>query len=90
MAADAGTGIVLILHDLTLAMNYADRVIVLKDGNVVADATPESALRPENIADVWGSDVRWVGRKGNERLSFDPIGFLNPFKLLPIHQAIRG
>lgn len=68
MAADAGTGIVLILHDLTLAMNYADRVIILKDGNVVADATPESALRPENIADVWGSDVRWVGRKGKRAL----------------------
>ena len=31
-AADGGTGIVIVLHDLTLAMNHADRAIVLQAG----------------------------------------------------------
>ena len=29
--ADCGTGVVLVLHDLALAMNHADRVLVLRD-----------------------------------------------------------
>jgi iron complex transport system ATP-binding protein len=32
VAADAGAGVVLVLHDLALAMNHADRVLVLERG----------------------------------------------------------
>ena len=39
--AAAGHGVVLVLHDLALAMNHADRVLVLDRGALVADGPPE-------------------------------------------------
>ena len=59
--AEAGKGVVLVLHDLALAMNHATRVLVLGEGRVVADGSPETALTAEVIAQVWGVAAEWVG-----------------------------
>ncbi|NNC52605.1 MAG: ABC transporter ATP-binding protein [Erythrobacter sp.] len=67
-AADAGAGVVLVLHDLAHAMNHADRVIVLDRGALVADAPPESALDDVTILDVWGVAAGWVGESGKRAL----------------------
>jgi iron complex transport system ATP-binding protein len=61
-AADAGAGVVLVLHDLALAMNHADRVVVLSGGTKAADGTPEEALSAEIIRQVWGVPARWLGQ----------------------------
>ncbi len=39
-----GRGVLCILHDLNLALRYADRIIVLKEGKIVADGTPDGVL----------------------------------------------
>ena len=67
-AADVGTGVVLVLHDLSLAMNHADRVLVLDKGALVADGDPEAALSRKTIADVWRTEVEWIGEKGARAL----------------------
>lgn len=67
-AADAGAGVVLVLHDLSHAMNHADRVIVLDRGSLVADAAPTSALDHVTILDVWGVAANWVGESGKRAL----------------------
>ncbi|MEP2178745.1 MAG: ABC transporter ATP-binding protein, partial [Marinomonas sp.] len=61
VAANAGAGVVLVLHDLAQAMNYADRVLVLGDGTLVADGAPKAALSAQIIKDVWGVDAHWIG-----------------------------
>lgn len=66
--ARAGQGVVLVLHDLALAMNHADRVLVLKGGILVADGPPQTALTPAIIADVWGIGARWLGERGAQAL----------------------
>ena len=52
LQAREGRGVVLVLHDLATAMNYADHVVVLLEGQVVhqrsqrpfaVDAPPEAA-----------------------------------------------
>ena len=60
--------VVLVLHDLALAMNHADRVLVLDKGMVAADGAPESALLAELITRVWGVGVRWLGEPGARAL----------------------
>lgn len=60
-AADAGVGVVFVLHDLALAMNHADRAIVLDRGRLVADGHCEAALSAEVVARVWQVAVEWVG-----------------------------
>ena len=37
-----GKGVVAVLHDLPLAMEYADRVLILEEGRLAAEGTPEA------------------------------------------------
>ncbi len=67
-AAQAGAGVVLVLHDLALAMNHADRVLLLDKGELVADALPDDALSHVSIARVWGVAARWLGQPGARAL----------------------
>jgi iron complex transport system ATP-binding protein len=66
--AESGQGAVLVLHDLGIAMNHADRVLVLKDGALIADGAPAQALAPEVIAQTWGVTARWLGDPGARAL----------------------
>jgi iron complex transport system ATP-binding protein len=58
--ARAGQAVLASLHDLTLAARYADRVIVLDAGRVVADAPPLQALASATLARVFGLSGRWI------------------------------
>lgn len=67
--ADAGLGVVLVLHDLAHAMNHADRVVVLDRGRIAADAPPPEALGEVVIERVWGVKARWLGEPGLRALA---------------------
>jgi iron complex transport system ATP-binding protein len=67
-AAAQGTGVVLVLHDLALAMNHADRVLILDSGALAADGPPEDALTEAKIARTWGVTARWLGEPGARAL----------------------
>jgi iron complex transport system ATP-binding protein len=67
--AQAGQGVVVVLHDLATAMNHADRVLVLQNGRLAADGAPPTALAPEVIAKVWGVSARWLGTRGEMALA---------------------
>ncbi|MFE0674604.1 ABC transporter ATP-binding protein [Streptomyces sp. NPDC058867] len=45
---------VVALHDLNLAATYCDRLLVLRDGRVVAEGTPAEVLTPTLIEQVYG------------------------------------
>lgn len=44
---DTELGLLIVMHDLNLASRYADRVVVMNGGGVVADGLPEDVLRPD-------------------------------------------
>ena len=48
------------MHDLTLAGQFADRLVLLGGGRVVADGPPEEVLTPNLIGRHYGADVRVV------------------------------
>ncbi len=58
--AAAGQAVLVSLHDLALAARFADRVVVLDGGRVVADDAPMAALTPGVMADTFGLTARWV------------------------------
>ncbi|WP_363313613.1 ABC transporter ATP-binding protein [uncultured Brevundimonas sp.] len=58
--ADDGAGVLVSLHDLTLAAAVADRIVVLDRGRVVADAPPIQALSPAVLREVFGLDGAWI------------------------------
>ncbi len=45
-----GLAVVCTLHDLTLAAEFADRILILDQGRVIADAPPDEALTEATIA----------------------------------------
>ena len=59
--ANGGAGVVLVVHDLALAMNHADRVLVLDGGELASEGAPEIALSAEVIERVWGVKAHWIG-----------------------------
>jgi len=50
-AQTRGIGVVAILHDLNLAAMYADRVVVLLHGAVIAQGSPREVLQPATIGE---------------------------------------
>ena len=58
--ARAGQAVLASLHDLQLAAGFADRIVVLDQGRVAADAAPLAALTPEIMATVFGLSARWI------------------------------
>ena len=59
-AARGGNAILAIMHDLSLAARFADRVLVMDHGTLVADGPPAEALTPESLAEVFGIEATTV------------------------------
>jgi iron complex transport system ATP-binding protein len=55
--AAAGAGVLLIVHDLTLAAAYCDRVVLLARGEVVAEGPPSQVVTSEHVQRVYGGGV---------------------------------
>ena len=70
--AGGGRGVILTLHDLTLAARLADRVLVLGQGEVIADGPPADALTPAVLAAAYGVDAQL--RRTDAGLTIDILG----------------
>ena len=55
--AEEGRGVVTVLHDLSLAMDWADRIAVLQEGRLVACDTPDAILAEGVLTRVFGVTV---------------------------------
>jgi len=55
-----GLTLVAAMHDLTLAAQYADRVLLLSRGRIVADGTPGEVLTEDALSEHYGATVRVV------------------------------
>lgn len=58
--ADGGGGVLVSLHDLTLAARIADRIVVLDQGRVAADGPPTQALSPAVLKKTFRLDAVWL------------------------------
>ncbi|WP_103027398.1 heme ABC transporter ATP-binding protein [Salinibacter altiplanensis] len=59
LAAD-GVGVLAILHDLNLAAQYADHVVMLRRGMAHAKGPPRDVFTPAGVEDVFGCPVRVI------------------------------
>ncbi|GAA1575497.1 ABC transporter ATP-binding protein [Actinomadura kijaniata] len=53
-----GRTVVMVLHDLSLAARYADRLVAMRQGRVVAQGTPSQVLTEELVEEVFGLRAR--------------------------------
>ena len=52
--AASGIAVIAAIHDLNLAAQYCDRLLLLKRGEIIADGTVEEVLTQEHIAEAFG------------------------------------
>ena len=67
LAAD-GAGVVVVLHDLDVAAAYADRIILLEHGRIVAQGTPEQVCTSQRLTEVYGWDIEVLRHPVSGRL----------------------
>ena len=70
--AVAGTGILLVAHDLLHAQRAADDALLLAEGRLIAHGPAPDVLTPDNLARAFG--VRVVSMTDGDRLFWVPVG----------------
>jgi iron complex transport system ATP-binding protein len=75
--AGSGSTIIGVFHDLNLAALYCDRLIMIRNGQVVADDTPTQVLMPEKIREVYGADVVTSIHPATGRIFLMPLATTN-------------
>ncbi|WP_255448331.1 ABC transporter ATP-binding protein [Telmatospirillum sp. J64-1] len=70
-----GITVVTTLHEIDLAARWCDRILLMKDGAIHADASPEQALTPENLRDVYRVEavIRHHPDDGTMRIDLSPL-----------------
>ena len=57
LTSQKGLITIVVLHDLDLAAEYCDQLLLLAQGKVIADGSAEEVLQAETLASVYGVDV---------------------------------
>ena len=84
-----GSTIVMVLHDLNQAARYADTLVALRGGQIVAQGSPEKVMTPENILQVFGLRAEVITDPVTETPMCVPIGRRGKRKK-PINPSSNG
>jgi iron complex transport system ATP-binding protein len=61
---ERGRTVVVVLHDINFASCYADHIVAMRDGRVVAAGSPEDIVTPEMLRSIYDIDVEVVTVRG--------------------------
>jgi iron complex transport system ATP-binding protein len=70
---ERGVSIVISTHDLGLAGTVCDRLLMIREGEVVAEGDTDRVLTPENVRTVFRVDAEIINRPSGQRIVV-PIG----------------
>ena len=74
MHEELGRTVVMVLHDLNLAIRYSDQLIVMRDGTVVASGAPKDIISAELLLEVFGLEAAVIADPVSDRPLLVPIG----------------
>jgi len=73
LAHDHERSVIAVIHDLTLASQYCDRIVVLNNGRVVATGTPHEVIHADMIEAVYGAQVEIIEHPVTKRPVVIPV-----------------
>lgn len=74
LAHGGGRTLVVVLHELSLAAAYADHLVMMKEGKVACEGTPEAIFTAERLKDVFDLDAHVVRDVTTGHLVCVPLG----------------
>ena len=63
--AEAGRTVVVVMHDLNLALRYCDSVVLMRNGMVDAQGAPQDVFTQDRLQRIFGLDVSMVAHQGH-------------------------
>lgn len=64
---ETGVGVVMVLHDLSQALEVSDKIIVIKDGKKYAEGTPNEVITSTMLRDVYNVDAQIIHLDNREK-----------------------
>lgn len=74
-ARSSGAGVILTMHDMNLAAQYGDRMLVLAQGGVLADGDPRTVLHPALVRSCFGVDAARLEHDGRLLLATQALTY---------------
>ncbi|MFE0102637.1 ABC transporter ATP-binding protein [Streptomyces sp. NPDC059009] len=71
---ESGCAVVMVLHDLNLAVRYSDNLVVMKDGAVLAQGHPRDVVTAELLYEAFGLRAKVIDDPVGDRPLIVPIG----------------
>lgn len=81
--AQAGAGVIMVLHDPNLALQYSDRALLLKEGRLLASGRTQDVLSADRILEGFGIEVDLIPRPGTNRHWIAPRPGSQPQQEIP-------
>ncbi len=73
-----GGGVLIALHDLSLAARFCQQLVLLHQGEVVANGSPDAVLTPENLAHYFRVEADIIKQPDSGALFINPVTPLPP------------
>jgi iron complex transport system ATP-binding protein len=71
---ESGRTVVMVLHDLNLAVRYSDHLIVMKSGAILAQGHPRDVISDELLREAFGLSAKVIDDPVSDRPLIVPIG----------------
>lgn len=84
---ERGRTIIMVLHDLNQACRYADHIVAMRDGAIMAQGAPETVMTPELLRDVFQLNCQIVPDPISGTPLCVPIGRKHQAKMPELHEA---
>lgn len=69
-----GRTVLMVLHDISLAARYSDRIIAMHGGRIVAEGAPEEVITPDLLQDIFGLRAAVITEPTEGRPHVIPLG----------------
>ncbi len=62
-----GASVILVLHDINLAARFADYIVLMSDGRILASGPPSAVINSDNIQEAFSVEIDLIKGEGIER-----------------------